>query len=75
MKIYIFKTKAEAESYNDACVIAHGHHDSTSRWDSVKKHPTLEKYAISKGSVNAQNAELVQELSEDWNEEKIKYVS
>jgi hypothetical protein len=66
---YIFNTEAEAEQYNTDCVIAHGHHGSTSRWDSVQKHPTLEKYAISKGSVVAQNAELVEELPSDWNEE------
>lgn len=71
MPKYIFNTEQEAEAYNDACVIAHGHHDSTSRWDNVKEHPTLEKYAISKGSVNAENAELVQGLTEDWNEENI----
>jgi virulence-associated protein VapD len=68
MAYYIFKSAKKAEQYNTDCVKAHGHHDSTQRWDQVRKHPTLYKYAITQGSVIANNTQLVNELSEDWKE-------
>jgi hypothetical protein len=71
MPKYIFSTKAKAEKYNADCVIAHGHHNSTSNWDIVIKHPTLRKYAIEKGSVTVKNTEIVEQLSNDWINEEI----
>ena len=66
MGYYIFKTESGAEAYNHRCVIAHGHHDSTSKWDIAMKHPTLNKWAITASKSVQSSVELVSNLPKDW---------
>lgn len=66
MAYYIFDTEASAENYNDLCVIAHKHIDTTSRFADVQKHPTLNKWAIQKGKVTSDTGQLVNSLDATW---------
>lgn len=66
MAYYIFDTEQGAENYNDKCVIAHKHIDTTSRFADVQKHPNLNKWAIQKGQVKSDTGQLVDSLDETW---------
>ena len=66
MGYYIFNTLEAAQAYNDACVVAHNHHDSTQRWANVQKHPTLNKWAITASAAVDVQSEMVDSLSSDW---------
>ena len=63
---YIFESLEKANEYNSQCTIAHGHNGTTEFWDAAIKHPTLEKWSVTKSKVVESDAELINELPSDW---------
>ena len=63
---YIFETLEKANEYNSRCIIAHGHSGTTEEWDAVVKHPTLDKWSVTKSNAVESELELLTELPNDW---------
>jgi hypothetical protein len=64
---YYIGTEEQCEAYNHLVSEGEGYQDSTVRWAQVRQHPSGSPFAIKvKGGYDAEDMELVNELSEDW---------
>ena len=64
---YYIGTKQQCEAYNEQVTLGENYQDTTQRWAEVRQHPSGSPFAIVKHSnYEAEEMELVGELSEDW---------
>lgn len=63
---YYKGTYQQCEEYNNDCVIAHNHIDSTSSWAKIIFHPNGVDFAIQKSTNVSSSMTLINELTPDW---------
>ena len=65
--MYYIGTKIKCNQYNEQVTQGEGYvGDVTVKWDSLRKHPNQDLYAIIKHKNYESDMNLIETLSEDW---------